>query len=222
MIPDWEILLRLLIAAALGALVGVERERSGQSAGLRTHLILAVGSTLAMVLSINIAIEYKPLGTGGDPARLAAQVISGIGFLGAGAILRYGTSIRGLTTATSLWTLAIVGLVVGAGYYLVAAAATVLVLVALFILNILEHRVISPYEHVSLTLSAEDRPALIKDLHKLFDQHQIRSSGLTVQKNLRRKTIKIEVVLWIHRKEGVETLMVALNGLSGVRAYRVG
>lgn len=222
MIAEWEILLRLLIAAAFGAVVGLERERSGQAAGLRTHVILVVGSALAMMLSINIAMQFKPFGSDGDPARLAAQVVSGIGFLGAGAILRYGTSIRGLTTATSLWTLAVVGLVVGAGYYQVAAGATVLLLVVLFILNILEHRVISPYSSVSLTLSAEDRPALIKDLNKLLNQRQIRSSGLTVQKNLKRRTIKIEVSLRIHHDESIEQLMADLNSLNGVRVYRIG
>ena len=121
MIGEWDILIRLLIAAGLGAVVGFERERSQQPAGLRTHIILVVGSTLAMTLSVNLAIQFQPLVPNGDPARLAAQVISGIGFLGAGAIFRYGVSIKGLTTATSLWTMAVVGLVVGAGHYLAAS-----------------------------------------------------------------------------------------------------
>ncbi len=110
MISDQEIVIRVLIAAIIGALVGFERERQGQPAGLRTHIILVVGAALTMTLSINLAIQFRPYVPNGDPARLAAQVLSGIGFLGAGAILRYGPNIKGLTTATSLWTLAVVGL----------------------------------------------------------------------------------------------------------------
>src|SRR5512138_990442 len=106
MISDFEIIFRLLAAAALGALVGYERQRNNQPAGLRTHIILVVGAALAMTLSINLAMQYRPLVPNGDPARLAAQVISGIGFLGVGAIIRYGPNIKGLTTATSMWSMA--------------------------------------------------------------------------------------------------------------------
>lgn len=125
MIPDIEVFLRLLVAAFLGALIGLDRERQNQPAGLRTHIILVTGAALAMTLSINMSMQFKALAPNGDPSRLAAQVLSGIGFLGAGAILRYGTSIKGLTTATSLWTMAVVGLAVGAGYIWVAVGTTV-------------------------------------------------------------------------------------------------
>ena len=106
LISEWEILLRLGLAALLGMLVGYERERQNQPAGLRTHAILAIGSCLAMTVSINLSTQFESFGANGDPARIAAQVVSGIGFLGAGAILRYGTNVKGLTTATSLWTIA--------------------------------------------------------------------------------------------------------------------
>jgi len=102
LISEGEILIRLGLAALLGMIVGFERERQNQPAGLRTHAILAIGSCLAMTISINLAVQFVPHVPNGDPARLAAQVISGIGFLGAGAILRYGTNVKGLTTATSL------------------------------------------------------------------------------------------------------------------------
>ncbi len=117
MITEQEIVIRLAIASVLGMIVGFERERQNQPAGLRTHTILAIGSCLAMTISINLAMQFTPLVPNGDPARLAAQVVSGIGFLGAGAILRYGTSVKGLTTATSLWTTAMVGLAIGAGHF---------------------------------------------------------------------------------------------------------
>jgi len=102
MISETQFIIRILVAAALGAVVGLERERLNQPAGLRTHIILVIGAAMAMVLSANLGYLFARPGTPADPARLAAQVISGIGFLGAGAILRYGFTVKGLTTATSL------------------------------------------------------------------------------------------------------------------------
>jgi len=221
MIGEWDILIRLLIAAGLGAVVGFERERSQQPAGLRTHIILVVGSTLAMTLSVNLAIQFQPLVPNGDPARLAAQVISGIGFLGAGAIFRYGVSIKGLTTATSLWTMAVVGLVVGAGHYLAAIGATVLILVVLFVINIVEDKLINPYQQIGLTLSAVDRPGIIKELKKLLEKHDARYARFTIQKNIKRKTVRVETQLRVHNEEGIEPLMAELSDLQGVRGFRL-
>ena len=140
MISQTDMLIRILIAAGLGALIGFERERKGQPAGLRTHIVLVVGSTLAMCLSINLAIDFTPGMVLGDPSRLAAQVLTGIGFLCAGAILRFGATVRGLTTAASLWTMAVVGLAVGAGYYLAASGVTALLLIVLSFVNWVESR----------------------------------------------------------------------------------
>lgn len=133
---DWqEPTLRLVLAALAGGLVGAERARHAQIAGIRTHAILAIGAALTMLVSAAIAGSAASDGAGGtvfsDPGRIAAQVISGIGFLGAGAIIRLGNSIRGLTTAASLWTVAGIGLAIGAGYYVGAAVATVLLIVVL-------------------------------------------------------------------------------------------
>jgi putative Mg2+ transporter-C (MgtC) family protein len=129
---DWELIIRLLVAAALGSLIGAERERLVWAAGLRTHMLVCVGSCLIMIVS---AFGFADiLGTKNvilDPSRIAAQVVSGIGFLGAGSILLRGDVVRGLTTAASLWTVAAVGLAVGAGLYLEAVAATAVILIIL-------------------------------------------------------------------------------------------
>ena len=129
MLSEWEMCLRLVIAAALGSVIGFERERLSWAAGLRTHMLVCVGATLIMIVS---AFGFSDiLGTPNvslDPSRIAAQVVSGIGFLGAGSILLRGEVIRGLTTAASLWTVAGVGLAVGGGLYIPAAAATFIVL----------------------------------------------------------------------------------------------
>ena len=104
-IPETTLIIRIIIAAFLGGLIGLEREYHGQPAGLRTHIILSLGACIAMCISINSSYY----GTEGDVERIAAQVVSGVGFLGAGAIFKYGGGVRGLTTAASIWTTAMIG-----------------------------------------------------------------------------------------------------------------
>ena len=127
---------RLFLSALLGGIIGLEREAHGRAAGLRDHMLVCVGSALASVLSIFLYNHYA----GSDPSRIMSQVISGIGFLGAGAILRFRASVAGLTTAASLWVVAVIGLVVGAGFYVAALIATLLVWSSLFLLRTLVER----------------------------------------------------------------------------------
>lgn len=136
----WNALFRLLLSLLLGALVGVERRRRGQVAGMRTFALIAMGATLAMLVSIYIPQEYLGL-KNGDPGRIAAQVISGIGFLGAGAIIQMKGSVRGLTTAAGIWITACLGLAIGAGMYGIAIIATGLILAVFYLLDMIEHHV---------------------------------------------------------------------------------
>lgn len=131
MLAHGELVLRLLIAAGLGSLIGAERERLIWAAGLRTHMLVCVGACLFMVVSAYGFAGVMGPGIVLDPSRVAAQVVSGIGFLGAGSILLRGDLVRGLTTAASLWTVAAIGLAVGGGLYVEAVAATVIILVIL-------------------------------------------------------------------------------------------
>ncbi len=216
-ISELEILLRLLLAAGLGALIGFERETHGQAAGLRTHMILAVGATLAMTLSINLAS-----GSGGDPARLAAQVVSGIGFLGAGAILRYGASIRGLTTATSLWTLAIVGLAVGAGQYLVGAATTVFLLIILSLLDLVEKFVVRARVQIPLMINGKDDLLRIDELRALLKKHHIEMSNLYVNKNIKKQSVTLRVMVTYSGKMPIQPLLDDLSALPGVHTFQLG
>jgi putative Mg2+ transporter-C (MgtC) family protein len=133
----YEAMLRLALAGVLGGLIGLERELREREAGLRTHLLVAVGSALFTIVG-----AYGFGGIRTDPTRIAAQVVTGIGFLGAGAIIRQGFSIRGLTTAATLWVVAAVGLAAGAGYYSAAVISTGLVLLALWPLRIVAYRIL--------------------------------------------------------------------------------
>ncbi|MCK5450142.1 MAG: MgtC/SapB family protein [Candidatus Omnitrophica bacterium] len=131
------LLCRFILSAILGGLIGIERELHGCAAGLRTHILVGIGSTLFMITSVGVATEYSQLGVV-DPSRIAAGVVTGIGFLGAGAIIRYGTSVRGLTTAASIWAVAAIGLAVGIGMYTAASITTAIALTVLIISRIEE------------------------------------------------------------------------------------
>jgi putative Mg2+ transporter-C (MgtC) family protein len=144
-LDGWDALLRLAIACGLGAAIGFEREIRDREAGIRTHLLVSLGSALFTIVSAYGFHEFLTSGDNivrTDPTRIAAQIVTGIGFLGAGAIIREGLSIRGLTTAATLWVVAAIGMACGAGYYWPAAAATVLTILALWPLRLLAYRLI--------------------------------------------------------------------------------
>ncbi len=132
-------LLKLVLSMLLGSVVGFERKRKGQSAGVRTFALISMGATLAMLISIYVPQEYLGL-KNGDPGRIAAQVLSGIGFLGAGAIIQMKGSVRGLTTAAGIWMVATIGLAIGVGMYMISIVATGLIMVILVLIENFEHR----------------------------------------------------------------------------------
>jgi putative Mg2+ transporter-C (MgtC) family protein len=140
MLAHWELVVRLLAAAALGSAIGIDRERLVWAAGLRTHMLVCVGACLFMIVSAYGFAAVLGPHVILDPSRVAAQVVSGIGFLGAGSILLRGEVVRGLTTAASLWTVAAIGLAVGGGLYIEAVSATVVILIILAGIKPLEER----------------------------------------------------------------------------------
>jgi putative Mg2+ transporter-C (MgtC) family protein len=136
---DWTVIaLRIVLASILGGFIGLEREMHGCAAGLRTHILVSIGSALFMLTSLGVGTQNINT-TQVDPSRIAAGVVTGIGFLGAGAIIRYGTSIRGLTTAASIWAVSAIGLSVGTGMY-AASLITTFVAIAILVLSRLEER----------------------------------------------------------------------------------
>jgi len=132
--PPVDLWARLLLAAGLGAAIGVERELRQKAAGLRTNILIALGSAIFTVVSLEIAR------TGGTPDRIAASIVTGVGFLGAGSILRSGKSIHGMTTAATIWVNASVGMAAGAGLYTIAITGTIITLIVLALLPYLEQR----------------------------------------------------------------------------------
>ncbi|MBQ7416003.1 MAG: MgtC/SapB family protein [Oscillospiraceae bacterium] len=135
----WEICLRLLCAMLVGLIIGTEREYTNRPAGMRTHILVALGACVVAITGQVLFNEYNLLGATPDPARLSAQVITGVGFLGAGTIMREGATVKGLTTAASVWTVACLGIAAGYGYYAVAAAGLIFAFITLTILELVQH-----------------------------------------------------------------------------------
>lgn len=172
-ITDYEIALRLLLACVFGGIVGFQRERHYSPAGFRTYILVSLGSALIMVLSIN---GFPNVPSTGDPARLAAQVVSGIGFLGAGTILRDGVSVKGLTTAASLWVVSAIGLAAGAGFYYSAFLVTCLVFITL-------ERSIETYffrSKQALRVVTINRTCANQDINRVLNLHKIMSRNITL------------------------------------------
>jgi putative Mg2+ transporter-C (MgtC) family protein len=197
---NWdEALLRLALAALLGGLIGVERELREREAGLRTHLLVSLGSALFTIVGAYGFHAFLDSGANvvrADPTRIAAQIVTGIGFLGAGAIIRQGLSVRGLTTAATLWVVAAVGLAAGAGYYSAAVSTTALVLLALWPLRILAYRILSPFRpedgRLLVGLLAGHPPGEVIDA---VERTGARISSLEVSQEGDRRRLEFDVVL---------------------------
>ena len=170
MLNEWVIVFRLVLSAVLSGIVGFEREFHGRAAGFRTHILLCVGSTLIMLTSIHIFDVYSsrvPI----DPARLAAGVVTGIGFLGAGTIMRYKASVRGLTTATSLWVVAGIGLAVGSGLYFGSIFTTIIAVVALMFFSKLEHVMIRKDWYKTIIIETKDGVEQLKKIREALSEY---------------------------------------------------
>ncbi|MBO4803947.1 MAG: MgtC/SapB family protein [Muribaculaceae bacterium] len=156
---------KLVLSLLLGATIGIERRRKGQIAGLRTFALISMGATLAMLISIYIPQVYLGL-KNGDPGRIAAQVVSGVGFLGAGAIIQMKGSVRGLTTAAGIWMTACIGLAVGAGMYLISIIATLLIIFILVHIERIEQRYNFLWESKIIRVRV---PGILNDIQPIRD-----------------------------------------------------
>lgn len=163
-----EVTFRLVCAMLIGALIGTEREYTHRPAGMRTHMLVALGSCAVMITSQLIFCQYRAYGATPDPARLSAQVITGIGFLGAGTILKEGASIKGLTTAASIWAVACLGVAVGGGYYTVGLAGGICILVTLIVFEWLQKRLMqNSYALYTYSVSCVDVAHTLELINRL-------------------------------------------------------
>ncbi len=223
MISLENLLLRLLLAALLGSIIGWERERRAWTAGLRTHMLVSLGACLAMLVSLFgfQDVTGRP-GIVLDPSRVAAQVISGIGFLGAGTILLLRNEvIRGLTTAAGLWTTAAIGLAVGGGLYGAALAATTIAFIVLLAFKPLEEKYFAKHKFRVLRILLQLKEIELDAIEQLLQSYEIRfyeiSLSATAQQGISQMTIHLQknVAKQAHIVRLVQQLQ-ALNGIKSV------
>jgi putative Mg2+ transporter-C (MgtC) family protein len=216
-----KLFLRLGAAAVLGSLIGLERQRLDKAAGLRTHMLVSVGSALVMIVSAYGFEEVlSPTRVVLDPSRVAAQVVSGIGFLGAGTILRRSQTVHGLTTAASIWAVAALGLAAGGGLYLAAATATVLMLIILAAIKPLEEYILG---HGDRTLSLVTSQELaMKELEDRLRNAGLNLVGLRTRAGERSGERHLEVTCGEATDEKLVALIDDLKRVEGVREVGYG
>lgn len=177
---DYEMTIRLLLAFVLSGIIGYERERGARPAGLRTHILVGSGAALIMLISIYGFEDI--VSTNKDPARLAAQVVSGIGFLGAGTIMRDGMSIQGLTTAASLWLVAAIGLATGAGMFTIAILTTLLTLTTLVTLHRVDVNMIEKIRfHGTIVIKAKKIDPIISKIVPLMHKKSVGVKNISIK-----------------------------------------
>ena len=212
MIPRADLLFALVLASVLGGAIGLERELSGKPAGFRTNLLICVGAALLTELSVAMALAYQ-----GDPGRIAAQIVSGIGFLGAGTIIQARGTVIGLTTAATLWVVSAIGIALGAGYYTEAIGTTVLVLVALLLLGKVEARLIQAKRQQNMVVqTAPDIEAVIA-VEQILDRYDLRHRMIDLERRDKEFAFSFELRGPADRRTKA---MMEVAGLDVVRRVR--
>lgn len=207
---------RLIIAVILGGIIGWEREHNNRPAGLRTHVVVCTGSALIMLLSDYMGCIY---GVQMDPARMGAQVISGIGFLGAGTIIKEGFSVKGLTTAASLWVVSCIGLVVGVGFYSGAIIATVLLYCTLIMMKHVQIFRVNTCMICLWVTSVDEVYCEVAELVKRY-KCNIVSAEIVSSPDCKTKELRIEISM-PEEKERIEDLLLRLRMLEAVKAQHI-
>ena len=199
---DWDLILRLFLGGMMGGLIGLEREFRAKEAGFRTHFIVALGSALFMMIS-QLAFNGRF-----DAARVAAQVVSGIGFIGAGVIIFQKNLVRGVTTAAGLWVAAAIGLACGGGLYWLAGAATLMTVVCLEMMHLVHRCIAEKVVEVTLSSDGETDPLAVLEKVKALN---MRAESYSFSGG------KIHLSLRMRRKDSLEMLRNLVNKLEGLR-----
>ncbi len=220
---DGTVIGRLLLASLLGGLIGVEREIHGRPAGFRTHLLVTVGSCLMMVVSEFFFLKYGTMQSDSvirlDPARVAAQIVTGIGFLGAGAIIKDGHAVRGLTTAACLWVTAGIGMAVGVGFYSAALVVTAIALFNLLFLKRVEGW-LNKDHYRTLVVYCEDRDGMREQIEHFLLGWNLRIIDFALEKDLDDSSVRFEFILSQCGEGARGALPEAAATLEGVRRVR--
>lgn len=215
---DLEMVGRLALAGVLGGLIGLERESHGQAAGLRTHMVVSLGASLIMLVSFYVN-SLSP--ERADPGRIAAQVVTGIGFLGAGAILRFGMSIKGLTTAACLWTAAGIGLAAGCGYWKAAAVATGFTLLATVVLDKVERSVLHGRSFRKVVIHAKDAAGIVGRVESILGRFGLNIKEVDIQRDRVERKLQIAILATCEEKTDVDALSRQLSEIPEVERVEI-
>ncbi|NLF46089.1 MAG: MgtC/SapB family protein [Syntrophomonadaceae bacterium] len=213
---EYEIIIKLVLAALLGGFIGLERESLSRPAGLRTYTLVCVGSALAMVVSLDMYYQYYQT-VNADPGRIAAQVVSGIGFLGAGTIMREGATVRGLTTAAGLWVVACIGLAVGAGLYLPAIVTTAVILFVLIYFVRFEQYFTGMREFKGVVMIVKDRPGQIGVLGSILGEMGVLIKNIQLTR-IENDDLEIELLLQTPAPMTIEEVIKELSDIEGLKS----
>ncbi len=181
----WDVFLRMLCSMVVGTVIGTEREYSNRPAGMRTHILVALGACAVMLTGQMIYTQYSAYGATPDPARLGAQVITGVGFLGAGTILREGPTVRGLTTAASLWAVACLGIAAGGGYFSIALVGMVFIFITLTAFELLQNRLMG--QGSSMVFYCLETDDIVTTLEVLNVHARRQNAGIREMRTQRRE-----------------------------------
>ena len=220
-LTEFDMVIRMFLGFAAGAIIGFERSSRRQVAGLRTHILIATGATLLMLLSIYLPQQFGSSQRGGDPGRIAAQVVSGIGFLGAGAIIRLGNNIRGLTTAASLWFVAAVGLAIGGGMFLVAGIAEAMGLGTLFLLSKFEKRIFPSERYKLLEITYKDNNPSTNEALGVIKESGIMVQSIDVNQGSKTKGTKLRLLSRIPETVDIASVARSIKALGNVSKVEI-
>lgn len=215
MLNEWMVMGRLILAAILSGAIGFEREFHGRAAGFRTHILLCVGSTLVMLTSMHIFDLYYTKAPC-DPARIAAGVITGIGFLGAGTIMHSRSSVRGLTTAASLWVVAGIGLAVGSGLYFGSIITTALTIITLMIFSKVEHAMIRKDWYKTIVVEMKDSMENMKRVRDTIAEYRADITDFEVDRIDGDGKVMVRIGLKLYEMRHSDQLIENVGRLEGV------
>lgn len=212
----YEIVFKLTLACILGGVIGLERESLNRPAGFRTYTLVCVGSALAMVVSLDMYFKYYQTVTA-DPGRIAAQVVSGIGFLGAGTIMKEGATVRGLTTAAGLWGVACIGLAVGAGMYIPAVVTTALILFVLVYFAKFEEHFTGMRLYKGIVIITKDEPGQVGKIGSMLGDMGVLIKNISLSR-LEDSQLEIELLLNLPPEIPIETVIRNLSTSYGIQS----
>jgi putative Mg2+ transporter-C (MgtC) family protein len=217
-----DLIIRMLLASFLGGLIGLERDLHGRAAGLRTHLLVSLGAAVFTILSEVISMNSAGSGIMTDPGRIAAQIVTGIGFLGAGVMIKEGVNVRGLTTAACLWVAAAVGMAAGSGNFVIAILATVMALIGLIFFKLLER--LYPKDSYRILSISTPIEADISQIIEIVKKHHLKILNCNVEKNYEKGTLMTRLSIRLFQRgitdklahkiiDSLEGSSLSLNGV---------